>query len=128
MIKILVVDDVEGWRNHHSAILKSMFPECVIHTAESAREGYEKVFENNLQPYNIILTDLQMESDFEPMYAGEWLVERIKEMRNYYRTQIVIISATYNIRLVAERLGVDFIPKATARNSSDAYEFLKLNL
>ncbi len=124
-MRILVVDDVKGWRDHHSAILKSMFADCVIDTAESAREGYEKVFENNLTPYDIILTDLQMESDFEPLLAGEWFVERIKEMKNFYRTKIVIISATYNIKLIAEKLGVHYIPKSTARSFPDAYDFLK---
>ena len=124
-MKILIVDDVKGWRDYHSVIVKSMFPDVLIDTAESAKEGYDKVIENNTQPYDIILTDLQMESDFEPLYAGEWLVERIKETKNYYKAKIVIISATYNINVIAERYGVDYIRKSTARNFPDAYEILK---
>jgi len=124
-MKVLVVDDVKGWRDYHTAVLKSMFDELDIDTAESAREGYDKILENNSQPYDIILTDLQMEPDFEPLYAGEWFVERIKEMKNYYKTKIVIISASYNINLIAEKYGVDYIRKAAARNFPDVYEILK---
>ena len=124
-MKILVVDDVKGWRDYHISVLKSMFDNLDIHTAESAREGYDKIMENNSEPYDVILTDLQMETDFEPLYAGEWLVERVKEMKNYYKTKIVIISASYNINLTAEKYGVDYIRKSTARNFPDAYEILK---
>ena len=132
-MKVLIVDDVKGWRDYNSSIVKSMFAGVNqgvnqgvnIDTAESAREGYDKVLENNTQPYDIILTDLQMESDFEPLYAGEWLVERIKEMKNYYKTKIVIISATYNIDIIADKYSVDYIRKSTARSFPDSYDFLK---
>ena len=124
-MRVLVVDDVKGWRDYHSAVLKSMFAGVNIDTAESAREGYDKVLDNNTPPYDIILTDLQMETDFEPLYAGEWLVERIKEMKSYYKTKIVIISATYNIEMIADKYCVDFIRKSTARSFPDSYNFLK---
>ena len=124
-MRALVVDDVKGWRDYHSAVLRSLFSDVEIDTADSARAGYDKIMEYNAFPYNIILTDLQMESDFDPLYAGEWLVERIQEMKNYYKTKIVIISATYNIKMIAEKYNVDCIPKATARNFPDAYNFLK---
>ena len=123
-MKILIVDDIKGWRDHHSQVVKAMFTNALIDTAESASEGYDKVIQNNTEPYDIVLTDLQMESDFEPLYAGEWLVERIKEMRNYYKKKIVIISATYNINLIAGKYGVDYIRKSTARNFPDSYEIL----
>ena len=121
-MKILVVDDIKGWRDYHNAILNTLFKDFEITEAESAAEAYNKVIENNSNPFDIIITDLQMEADYEPLYAGEWLVERIKEMKNYYTTKIVMISATYNIRLIAEKYGVDCIPKATARNFPDIYK------
>ena len=123
--KILIVDDIEGWRNYHAQIMKSLFGECDIQTADSARAGYDRLLENNSSPFDIILTDLQMESDFEPKYAGEWFVEQIKNFKNYYKTKIVIISATYNINAIAENYGVDYIRKSTARSFPGAYDFLK---
>ena len=125
-MRALVVDDIKGWIDYHSAVLRSMFPDIEIDTADSARAGYDKVFENSSTPYDIILTDLQMESDFEPLYAGEWLVERVKEMKNFYKTKVVIISATYNINIIADKYGVDFIRKSTARSFPDAYSILKM--
>ena len=85
---------------------------------------YDLVMENNETPFDIIITDLQMEPDFEPDYAGEWLVKQIKTFKNYSMTKIVIISATFNIRHIAEILGVECLPKSTARNFPQAYEGL----
>ena len=125
MKKILVVDDIKGWRDYHSLVLKNLFAgDCEIQTADSAREGYDKLMENNSSPFDIILTDMQMEADFEPKYAGEWFIEQIKTFKNYYKTRIVIISATYNINVIADNYGVEYIRKSTARNYPDAYDFL----
>ena len=63
-----------------------------------------------------------MESDFEPKFAGEWFVEQIKTFKNYLNTKVVIISASYNIKTIAESLGVESISKTTARNFSDVYK------
>lgn len=123
-MKILVVDDVAGWRNYHSSILAELFTDVEIIQAESAREAYDKLLEYNDAPFDIILTDLQMESDFEPKYAGEWFIEQIKTFKNYYKTRIVIISAAYNINVIADNFGVNYIRKSTARNFPDAYNFL----
>ena len=126
MKKILIVDDVKGWRDYHSQVVKSILGECEIITAESAREGYDKLLEYNETPFDIIFTDLQMESDFEPKYAGEWFVEQIKTFPKYYKTKVCIISASYNINMIADNLGVDYIRKSTARSFPDSYsEILK---
>ena len=122
MTKILIVDDIKGWRDYHSFIMQGLFENAEIQTAESAREGYDKLLENNKSPFDIILTDLQMESDFEPKFAGEWFVEQIKTFKNYLNTKVVIISASYNIKTIAESLGVESISKTTARNFSDVYK------
>lgn len=122
MTKILIVDDIKGWRDYHSFIMQGLFENAEIQTAESAREGYDKLLENNNSPFDIILTDLQMESDFEPKFAGEWFVEQIKTFKNYLNTKVVIISASYNIKTIAESLGVESISKTTARNFPDVYK------
>lgn len=124
-MKILIVDDVKGWRDYHSSIVKGIFHNIEIITAESAKEGYDKIIEYNNDPFDIILTDMQMESDFEPKYAGEWFVEQIKTFKNYAKTKVVIISAAYNIRHIADVLHVDCIPKSTARNFPDSYLLLR---
>ena len=123
-MKILIVDDVKGWRDYHSYIMNELFENAEIQTAESARDGYDKLLENNESPFDIIITDMQMESDFEPKYAGEWFIEQIKTFKNYKNTRIVIISAAYNIPQIAENYGVDYIRKGTARSFPDAYKFL----
>ncbi|MBE7711955.1 MAG: response regulator [Cyanobacteria bacterium SIG31] len=123
-MKILIVDDIKGWRDYHSYIMNELFENTEIQTAESAREGYDKILENNEIPFDIIITDMQMESDFEPKYAGEWFIEQIKTFKNYKNTKIVIISAAYNIPTIAENYGVDYIRKGTARSFPDAYNFL----
>ena len=124
-MKILIADDIKGWRDYHAGFVKKIFSDCEITFAESAIEGYDKVLERNSNPFDIILTDLQMESDFEPKYAGEWFVEQIKTLKNYYKTKIFIISASYNVNIIAENLGVDYIRKSTARNFPEVYEKLK---
>lgn len=124
-MKVLIVDDVKGWRDYHSNIIKELFLNAEILTADSARSGYDLLLAHNDMPFDIILTDMQMENDFEPKYAGEWFVEQIKTFKNYSGTRIVIISAAYNIKHIAEMLNVDCIPKATAKNFPDSYLFLR---
>ncbi|MCM1003887.1 MAG: response regulator [Candidatus Gastranaerophilales bacterium] len=124
-MKILIVDDIEGWREYHKKIVSEIFEEAEIVLAESAREGYDKLMEYNNAPFDIIITDLQMESDFEPQYAGEWFIEQIKGFKAYLNTKVVIISGAYNIKHIAEVNGVECIPKPTAYNFPQAYEILK---
>ena len=123
MKRILIVDDIQGWRDYHAEILKKLLEgDCEIVTACSASEAYRMIMENNETPFDIIITDLQMESDYEPKYAGEWLVEQIKTFKNYLRTKVIIISATYNINFIADNLGVLYIRKSTARSLPDVYK------
>ena len=96
----------------------------MIYTAESAKEGYDLLIEHNAEPFDVIFTDLQMENDFEPKYAGEWFIEQIKTFKSYTKTKIVIISATYNIRTIAEVYNVLCVPKSTAIKFPQAYEEL----
>ena len=123
-MKILVVDDVKGWRDYHSKIMNDLFSSAEIYTADSAKDAYSLLLGHNNFPFDIILTDMQMETDYEPDYAGEWLIKEIKKLKNYYKTKIVIISAAYNINYIAQNYGVDYIRKSTARAFPDSYKFL----
>lgn len=121
MKKILIVDDIKGWRDYHSSRVTEILGECSITIAESAREGYDKLLESNNDPFDIIITDMQMENDFEPKYAGEWFIEQIKTLKNYSKTNIIIISAAYNIQTIAQNHGTKYLRKQTARNFPDSY-------
>lgn len=124
-MKILIIDDVLGWRNYHSKIVSELIPEAKIELAETAYNAYNKIIEHSESPFDIILTDMQMEQDYEPLYAGEWLIERIQELKQYKKTKIIIISAAYNIETIAQNYNVNYLRKTTARNFPDSYSIIK---
>lgn len=123
MKRILIVDDVPGWVRFHEQNIRHLnIPNIEIDTAISAREALSKLEVSIDNPYDVIFTDLQMESDFLPKYAGEWLIEQIKTFKEYNSTKIVIISASPNIRIIAERNLVLYLSKTIARNAdSESY-------
>lgn len=128
MKRILIVDDVPGWIRFHENNLKYLDSDLDIDYAYSAKEGVSKIEASIDNPYDVIFTDLQMESDFLPKYAGEWFIEQIKTYSKYYQnTKIVIISASPTIKQIAEKNKVLYLSKTTARNSdANVYEdFLK---
>lgn len=121
MKKILVVDDVKGWRDYNSNIMYELFGSDIeIKTAECASEAYNILLQE--EPIDIIITDLQMENNYEPKFAGEWLVEQIKTFSRYINTKVVIVSASYNVRHIDGALGVECIPKSTALKCLSAYK------
>ena len=128
MKNILIVDDIKGWRDYHISIVKELLGDDVnIQTADSATAAYNTLFEQD--PLDIIITDLQMEDDYSPKFAGEWFVEQIKTFTCYQNTKVVIISASYNAKHIAETLGVECIQKATALKCIAAYkEVFGLNI
>lgn len=122
MKKILIVDDSPNWVKYHTAAVNILFNSNVlIETANSAKEGVEKLTLSINEPYDIILTDMQMEPDYLPLYAGEWFIKQIRFFNEYKNTKIVIISAASNISSIADKYGVDFIPKYKC-NDEDAYD------
>ncbi len=123
MKRILITDDSPNWVRYHESALLNIFGgnSVIIDKAYSAREGNDKITTSIDEPYDIILTDMQMETDFLPFYAGEWLIKQIQLFKEYKNTKIIIISATGNIRQIAEKYKVDFIPKYMCK-SIDAYK------
>ena len=111
-MKILIVDDSEKWVLFHKIAIQEIFDnKVVIETANSASHGVEKIALSIDEPYDYILTDMQMESNYLPMFAGEWFIKQIQFFKEYKNTKIIIISATDNIARIAEKYGVDYIPK-----------------
>lgn len=118
MKRILIVDDVPGWvRFHQNNIEYLTLTDIEIESANSANEGLTKIEASIDNPYSVIFTDLQMESNYLPKLAGEWFIEQIKTYKEYNNSKIVIVSASPSIQRIAERHGVLYLPKTLARNS-----------
>ena len=117
-MKVLIVDDVAGWiRFHQNNLIYLNYSDMEIDTAACANEALSKIELNIDSPYDVIFTDMQMESDFLPKLAGEWLIEQIQMFKEYENTKIVIISASPDISQIAQKYNVDYISKFTVRNS-----------
>ena len=117
-MKILIVDDVPGWiRFHKSNIDYLNIDGLEIHTAQSANDALNKIELEMDSPYDVIFTDLQMESNYLPKLAGVWLIEQIQMFKEYQNTKIVIISATSSIDRIAKKYGVLYVPKYIIRNA-----------
>ena len=124
-MKILIVDDVPGWLRFHQINLEYLNIENLkIDTATSANEALSKIELSVDSPYDAIFTDLQMESDFLPKLAGEWLVEQIQLLKQYFNAKIYICSAAYNIKMIAENYNVNYIPKSLASRDREVYKGL----
>ena len=127
-MKILIVDDSEKWRLYHeTAVREVLGNSAIIHTADCAKRGVDKLTSSLDEPYDIIFTDMQMESDFLPLFAGEWFIKQIKFFKGYNNTKIIIISAASNVNLIAERYNADYIPKYRC-NDLEEYRNKLLNI
>ena len=127
-MRVLIVDDVPGWVRFHRNNLEYLnITNLEIDTANSALQALSKVEVSIDNPYDVIFTDMQMESNFLPKLAGEWLIEQIQMMKEYKNTKIVIISASPSINLIAQKYGVEYVSKCNVRNSdSEIYrQFLE---
>lgn len=116
-MKILIVDDSEKWRMfHETAVREILGDNVIIHTADCAKQGVERLTASVDAPYDVIFTDMQMESDFLPLLAGEWFIKQIKFFKEFKNTKIIIISAAINVNRIAEKYSVDYIPKYRCNN------------
>lgn len=116
MKRILIVDDVNGWVRFHKTNL-DYIGQFSIDTANSAINALSKIEVSIDNVYDVIFTDLQMESNFFPLLAGEWLIKQIKMFDEYKNTRVVIISASPEISLIAKKYNVEFISKYDVRNA-----------
>lgn len=110
--RILIVDDTKSWIIFHKELITQLYGDVFeITTASSAAEAINIIRHNTEKPFRVIISDLQMEEIYEPLLAGEWLVENIKLIPEYAYTHIILISAMYNAEYIANRLKVECIPK-----------------
>ena len=102
----------------HRAVLKG-YNDLQTEYPEIAKSWSNK---NHDSPYDLIISDLQMEEDFEPKYAGEWFIEQVRTFSKYFNTKIIICSGCYNIKQIAETLHTDYIPKRIAVSDINGYK------
>ena len=125
MTRILIADDQEGWRRFNTeAVYKILGEDIILDTASSAEEGYAKYLYSIDNPYDYLITDMQMENNYAPKMAGEWLIEQVQSLKYSYRTKIIIISASPQIKFIAEKYNVDYISKRNALISIEPYKEL----
>ena len=110
--KILITDDTSSWLLFHKELIEELYGNLFeVTTASSAFEALDIIKHNTDDPFVLIITDLQMENSYEPKLAGEWLIEKIREINEYKSVNIVIISAMYNIEQIAKSYEVECISK-----------------
>lgn len=127
--KILLVDDLKSWLLFEADLLTQLYGDDVeIFYSMSAQKGLEKIMETKDNPFDVIITDLQMETDYDPLTAGEWLVEQVQNIKEYSKTPIIIISAKSDIKFIAQKYGVHFIPKYRLINDKLSIKLLLENL
>ena len=121
---MLIVDDSSSWRRYHKDCIEQLYKDKYdITLAASAAQANDLLYAEVDEPYDIILTDMQMESDYLPLYAGEWLIEQIQNFDAYKNSRVIIISAAMNIKFIAEKYNVEYIRKADCR-SIDSYRII----
>ncbi len=112
MKKILIVDDKKSWTLFHKEIIQELYGNFFeITIANSASQALDIIRNNTSIPFTLIITDLQMENDYEPKLAGEWLIEQVRLLKEYAHTNIIIISAMFNIELIAKQYKTECISK-----------------
>lgn len=123
-MKILVVDDSPNWVRHHVNYLKYIFENSIEITQAFCAKEADQILSCNIdKPFDVILTDMQMESDFLPIEAGEWLIKQIQFYPQYKNSKIIIISASPYIQKIAEKYNVNYIPK---RLCQDIQQYVNL--
>lgn len=123
--RILIAEDSPEWQKFHKSLLGNYDKHCVEYTfASNARDALKIAIESSCNPFNLVLSDLQMESDFLPEFAGEWFVKNLKNVNEYKNIPIVVISAAYNIAFIASNLGTDYLSKRSLVSNPNAYYFM----
>ena len=126
--RILIAEDSLQWQKFHESLLSQYVSKYDIfyEIASSARAALSLIEESFENPYDLIFSDLQMESDFHPDFAGEWFIRNLKQIPSYVNKPVIIVSASYNISFIASSLGVDYLSKRSLINNPQSY-FFKLD-
>ena len=101
MIKrFLVVDDMQQWQNFHIKAIQDIFTDldadAEIITCDNATDALVCILKNIKNPFDVIISDLQMELEYEPEHAGEWLIRNTKNCVEYNNTKMMPIDIANN--------------------------------
>jgi len=109
-LRIFIAEDSPEWIRFHLDLLHQLLEEETFEVdyEMSARASFNKILKN---PYDLIISDLEMEDILGESYAGKWLVRNILKKEECKNSKIIIISGSPDIQAVAKELKVDFIPK-----------------
>lgn len=119
--KVLIVDDTLSWVKFNQNLIETFYPKIFdITTVQTAWDARLAAIENLDIPYDLIITDLQMENFENDTLAGEWLIKQIKGFKEYKNTKFLIISGMPTIKHVAERNNVAFISKPRLVSNNNA--------
>lgn len=111
--RILIVDDTKSWQVFHKDLIRNLYGDRFgITTASSAGEAYELICKNSDNPFLLVMTDLQMEADYEPELAGEWLIENIQKLPEYSLCRYLIVSGYIGVERISKRLNAECISKS----------------
>lgn len=118
-IKILIVEDSPEWIKFHITLINEILEQnsFEIEFEMSAKSGFNKVIKKSEAGYDLIISDLEMETILEEDYAGSWLIRNIIKREECKNSKILIISGSHDIEEVAKRFNVDFIPKYALSNN-----------
>jgi len=110
--RILIIEDTPEWVRTHKNLLGEIFIENppVIDICFSAKDGFIQALSAK---YDLIITDLEMEKIPNEYYAGDWFLKNILNREQFKETKFLIISGAYNIRDIAEKYKVDYVPKSS---------------
>jgi two-component system response regulator YesN len=107
MLKVLIVDSNDPFRQSLKSLLVSRFPAMVVEEAINAEEAFQKI--SDFIP-NLILTDIRL-----PGLSGLYLTKKIKD---FYPNSIVVTLTSFDseeYRKVALQQGANyFISKDTS--------------
>ena len=119
--KVLIVDDTLSWLKFNQNLIETYFPKMFdITTVQTAWEARMSAVDNLEMPYDIVITDLQMENFGDDTLAGEWLINQLKNFKEYKNTKFLIISGMPIIKHIAERNNVAFISKPRLVSNNNA--------
>lgn len=123
--RILIAEDSKEWQRFHKTLLDNYDKAQVEYTIASCAKEALDIAKNSIdKPFDLVLSDLQMEADYLPEFAGEWFIKNLKHINEYFNVPIVVVSAAYNIAFVASNLGTDYLSKRSLVSNPDAYYFM----
>jgi len=119
--KVLIVDDTLSWLKFNENLVETFFPKMFdITTANSAWEARMTAVDNLDMPFDVVLTDLQMENYDGETLAGEWLIQQLRAFKEYNKTKFLIISGMSTIKNIAEKNNCAFISKPRLVSNNNA--------